>query len=441
MYWKQNLKVWTVMVGWTVCVLPCTQAQNLPSASPSAQQSSRPTRSAVMDMRVPTRLSTPQASLDNNLLITGNVGGAKHFRASVPYRDTRALQTTVPSDSLMDFFRISQTQDFRASSPQAFTPYYSPSTTVAHTAAGHPGIISPRTSLPTFTADGFGRRPTQPAMELTSRETTVSQEDLSDPQKKITPEDRLDSLAERSLFTPSPWQPDGLWQIPDNALQIDARSIEDVNRPSIPSTAADLPIQPQDPNGLDSIVSMRSGQGGQDPNTADTLAGSAYAMTSQMAMHAYAQTKCNHFMHAGETYLKQGRYDKAVDAYSLASVYQSGHILAVAGKSHALLGKRAYSSSALHLIRVLNKLPDYAKTDMGLSDLLGGFELLKDHISRLETYTEGPHVPDLKLLLAFLYVQAGDLGMAQKTMEYVPPDFSYETARLALLEASGRAEG
>ena len=174
----------------------------------------------------------------------------------------------------------------------------------------------------------------------------------------------------------------------------------------------------------------------QDPNGSEMMVGSGYSMTGKIAMQAYAQTKFNTFMKAGEMYLKQGEYDKAVNAYSLASVYQSGHVLAVAGKSHALLARRSYSSSALHLIRALNVLPDYAKTDMGLPDLLGGIKVVKGHIDRLETHTERKHVPELKLLLAFIYVQIGDLGLAQQTLEDVPPDASYEIARVSLLEAS-----
>jgi len=159
-------------------------------------------------------------------------------------------------------------------------------------------------------------------------------------------------------------------------------------------------------------------------------------MTSKMAMQAYAQTKFNGFMKAGEQFLKQGDYAKAADAYSLASVYHSGHALAEAGRSHALMATRAYSTSALYLIRALNGLPDYAKTNMGLSDLVGGPKAIKGHIDRLELCTGDQPVPELKLLLAFVYVQVGDLGLAQKVLKDVPPDSSYEIARVALLEAS-----
>ncbi|MCP4451740.1 MAG: hypothetical protein GY809_09785, partial [Planctomycetes bacterium] len=377
---------------------------------------------------------TGQMAADNNLLITGNVGGAKHFRGSVPYRASSALQAPMPSDSLSTFFRLSQQQNLRTSSPLAYTPYFSATGTATHTQVGQPGIITPATFSQMSPARHMMRHPRPLVLGLTPPDAVTVQETLEEPRRHNTDENWADGLSEGVSL---PFGASALFQLPVTLMQMDVVLTQDVNVAPKNSANTDPLIQSADVNDLDRLQSEpRPYQATQDPNGPEMLTGSAQVMTSKITMQAYAHTKFNTFMKAGEQHLKAGEYAKAADAYSLASVYHSGHALAEAGRSHALMARRAYSTSALHLIRALNGLPDYAKTNMGLSELVGGPKALKGHIDRLESCTEDQPVPELKLLLAFAYVQVRDLGLAQEVLQDVPPDSSYEIARGALLTAS-----
>lgn len=440
MDFKQSNRLRAVAIGLMLFGMPCAQAQIQPKASPDVNREIQIARPAVMDMRLTPQPSTPEMSPDNNLLITGNVGGAKHFRAYVPYGATSALQTGLASESLSPFFRLSQQQGYRSSSLMGYTPYYSATATATHTAVGQPGIITPATFSQRSDTTHFAPQPRPSTMGLASPEVAPSRTGLLSAQRRYVDKNWSETLPEDLLLISATPDIDQLLRMPDRIMRMDVVLTQDVNVPFAHAQRADV-LQTFDANGLDPSRSESAQAAIQDPNASDMMARSAYPMTSKIAMQAYAQTKFNTFMKAGEMYLKQGEYDKAVDAYSLASVYRSHQVLAVAGKSHALLGRRAYSSSALHLIRVLNVLPDYAKTDMGLSDLMGGPKAVKDHIDRLASHAEGKYVPELKLLLAFVYVQMGDVGLAQEVLEDVPPDSSYEIARVALLEASRSVEG
>ena len=440
MYSRQTGRSWAAAIGLAFLGVQCALAQVQSQTSPAVDRELYHARSVVMDMRVPMRQSTEDVFQNNNLLITGNVGGAKHFRPPVPYRANNELKAALPSNSLSNFFRLSQQQDLRTSSPIGYTPYYSATSTVTHMQVGQPGVVTPPTSSQMSPTAYFKPPPSSPLPGLTSQETTGPLESLPEPTRQRGAETWAEDPSEGLLFMPEVPDVAQFLHMPDGTLQMDVVLTPDVNR--VPASSGDTAaaMRIPDPNSLGRTVSRPSLGVGQDPNAPEAMVGSGYAMTSKTAMHTYAQTKFNTFMRAGETYLKQGQYDRAQDAYSLASVYQPGHILAVAGKSHALLAKRAYSSSALHLIRVLDVLPDYAKTDMGLPDLVGGFKAVTDHIKRLESHTEGRYVPELRLLLAFIYLQVGDVGLAQMALKDVPPDSSYETARIALLEASRSVE-
>jgi hypothetical protein len=420
-----------------LCVTRCSIAQIQPKASPVVNREIPNARPVVMDMRMAMRQAQSELSYvnDNNLLITGNVSGGKHFRASVPYSASSALQTSMPSDSLSSFFRLTETQDFRASSPSAYTPYYSPSATAAHTESGQTGIITPVTFSQTPTPMPFTNQLGQPGMGLNSVDPLGTEETLYAPQRRYSDDRVTAKTPSDPWLTPLTPELEKLLQRPMKSMAFDVVLPQDANVTWPESTDPLAEVSDVNGLGLTRAEAERS-RVARDPNASDPLMTVGYSMSSKVAMQAYAQTKFNTFMKAGDTYLKQGQYDKAENAYTLAGVYRSGDALAMAGKSHALLAKRAYSASALYLIRALEALPDYARTDIGLCDQVGGFKPLKGHIDRLEAYTEGKHVSELKLLLAFIYVQVGDFGLAQKALEDVLPDSSYEGARVALMEAA-----
>ena len=86
---------------------------------------------------------------------------------------------------------------------------------------------------------------------------------------------------------------------------------------------------------------------------------------------SYANDKFNEHMRAAEQYLKEGKYYRAADTYTLASIYKSNDPLAYAGKSHALFAAGGYMTSALFLSRALEIFPEYARFKIDLVAMVG----------------------------------------------------------------------
>jgi len=80
---------------------------------------------------------TPGAASDTgNLIVTGNVSGAKQFRAPVPYQSPTRFQGTLGSTSLDSFLRVSAAPPEAGRYSRGYGAFYSPTGTVAKIGAG-----------------------------------------------------------------------------------------------------------------------------------------------------------------------------------------------------------------------------------------------------------------------------------------------------------------
>jgi tetratricopeptide (TPR) repeat protein len=91
-----------------------------------------------------------------NQVITGNVGGGKHFRGVVPYNAISDFSGTTTSTTFNSFLRRSASSGSIGILPGRYSPYYSPSGTVTTTRPGLSSVVRPPTSqIPSRTAEGF----------------------------------------------------------------------------------------------------------------------------------------------------------------------------------------------------------------------------------------------------------------------------------------------
>lgn len=81
----------------------------------------------------------------SGLVVTGNVGGGKHFRGVVPYNAISDFGGTLGSSSLDSFLRRSGSGYYGIYTGRP-TPYYSQTGTVTITRAGRSGVIRPPTT-------------------------------------------------------------------------------------------------------------------------------------------------------------------------------------------------------------------------------------------------------------------------------------------------------
>jgi tetratricopeptide (TPR) repeat protein len=132
---------------------------------------------------------------------------------------------------------------------------------------------------------------------------------------------------------------------------------------------------------------------------------------------SYAKDNFNQHMLAAEQYLKEGKYYRAADTYTLASMYKSNDPLAYAGKSHALFAAGGYMSSALFLSRALEIFPEYARFKIDLVAMVGDRDQVESRIADIEEWIERSHSADLQFLLGYVYYQIGRVEEAKKAID------------------------
>jgi len=131
---------------------------------------------------------------------------------------------------------------------------------------------------------------------------------------------------------------------------------------------------------------------------------------------SYSEDKFNQYLRAAEDYLKQGRYYRAADAYTLASIYKPDDPLVYAGKSHALLAAGEYMSSALFLARALEIFPEYARFKIDIVAMSGNRDMLESRMVDIVQWLKKSNAPELQFLLSYVYYQMNRLEWAKRAV-------------------------
>jgi len=150
---------------------------------------------------------------------------------------------------------------------------------------------------------------------------------------------------------------------------------------------------------------------------------------------SFSNDKFNQHMRAAEVYLKQGRYYRAADSFTLASIYKPDDPLAYAGRSHALFAAGGYMSSALFLSRALEIFPEYARFKIDLVAMVGDRDKLESRIAEVERWLEISGAPELQFLLSYVYFQMGRLERAKEAIDAAYEKLPDSPAVIALKKA------
>lgn len=199
--------------------------------------------------------------------------------------------------------------------------------------------------------------------------------------------------------------------------------------------------------GSQSGVDVSVGSDLGDLSRTDLASRARAIMGEHTSISAFWQEKFDQYVAAGETYLKQGRYYRAVDAFALASIYKSDAPGAHAGRSLALFAAGEYMSSALFLSRALEIYPEYAAAKIDLAATLGNKDKLARRIADAEECLELCREPgsglsgeaELAFLLGYVYYQVDRLGEAKKAIDAAAEKFEIGTSWLAAVHAVKKA--
>ncbi len=370
-------------------------------------------------------ISTPNPiDSSSNLVITGNVTGGKHFRAQIPYGSTTNFRASLGSASLDSFLRYSTPDAIGgpadldhhpwisagssySSTPGQYRPFFSQSGTVATTEAGRQiPVNSLADSKRSIAVDG------SLALPVLSRTPQEMDKLISDELGANLPQlDNLRSLRGeiyttsqremnrwRSLGTKSSESNVGVF--PSSQSGSGQANIRDIDR-LIANIEARTKAQ-------DSSLAVDGTATSSDYTKADiTPSISQRGLVKQAP--SYTEDKFNWYMQAAQLYLKQGRYYRAADSYTMASIYkpdQPSVGLAYAGKSYALLAAGEYMTSALFLSRAIEVLPEYAKLKVDLDDISGNQDKFANRIADVEQRLKISGAAELQFLLGHVYYQS-----------------------------------
>jgi len=146
------------------------------------------------------------------------------------------------------------------------------------------------------------------------------------------------------------------------------------------------------------------------------------------SLESFSQSRFNEHISAAEDHLKAGRYYRAVDSFTLASVYQPNNPVVLAGKGHALFAAGEYMSSALFLARTLTVRPDYMQTKVNLTAMLGGVDKLAERVADVEQWLARSGSAQLQFLLGYVYFRTGRLDRARQAIAAAYEKMPYSPA-------------
>ena len=120
------------------------------------------------------------------------------------------------------------------------------------------------------------------------------------------------------------------------------------------------------------------------------------------ALNAVSKKKFDSCMALAQLDMQQGRYSRAAESFTLASVYNPTDAKPQIGRSRALLAAGEYLGSAVSLAKAIELNPRSALAKSDLIEVLGGVDRCIQRITDLQQQAETNSAPGLQLLLAYV---------------------------------------
>jgi tetratricopeptide (TPR) repeat protein len=392
-----------------------------------------------------------------NLVITGNVAGGMHFRGVVPYSGVTnfsapASALSHTSGAIDSFLRYSaSSQDFGQRSG-GITPYYSPTLTVTKMVPGTRGMVTTQAFSDSGSGAALLREQTgyYRVSQTANRPLSLSQQEM----EKLIEADVARYLRVGEPVSEAQLQ-EQFWQKLRVPMEQRSKPADDQGRLGAEANVAMLLARrPGSGLGLSalgqekntSVANTSEGMQGPDvfermkmqlagpatsveeltvavePNRqavsgVSSRMGAGRILDTYKSFAAYSDDKFNRHIRAAEGYMKEGRYYRAADAYTLATIYKPNDPLGYAGKSQALFAAGEYMSSALFLARALEVFPEYAKVRVDLVGIIGDKDTVENRILEAREWLDKSKSGELEFLLSYVYYQLDRMEFAKQAIE------------------------
>lgn len=364
------------------------------------------------------------SNYSSNDVVTGNVGGGRHFRGYVPYSSSYYVQGA-SSSSVDDFLRRSSSP--RSATTGSYQPYYDPrlavGTEVRQQASGR-AMINPYNpaNLPQTNNTPFSLQP----RPISSRPDDLSQvlkqqmkKGMLDDTSKITGDlnmmakeanRALDSDLEKLKQEMQRDKPQPEQELNDNRyLEIRDQILDEMK------TEQEKAEQLKQEQG-DKTESEQDAGKGDTEQVSPKLDGSGL-LKEHKTFANLAQAKAGQYIDEGMQLIKQGKYYKASDSFSMAAIWQPNNGLVYAGQSWALFNAGEFMSSAYYLGRAIALSPKLAERKIDLSMLTADRDVYENRLLEASEWQKRSGSGELAFLMAYFYWQDDNLSKAQESIQ------------------------
>ena len=154
----------------------------------------------------------------------------------------------------------------------------------------------------------------------------------------------------------------------------------------------------------------------------------------------WAAAKFAEYVEAAEEFLKEGKYYKAADAYTLASVYEPENALAYGGKALALFATGEYMSSSYFLEKAITLSPEYAQRKIDLVAMLVDRDMIENNTIEMATWQQQNKSPELAFLMAYILYQRNLIPAAKVAATLAFEKMKLSPALKSLVQAINSAD-
>jgi hypothetical protein len=407
-----------------------------PVGSPTAVPSA--TRSSL----VPSR---PFESSSGNDIVTGNVGGMKHFRGVVPYSSSYYSSSSARS-SVDDFIRRSYDPIANDRSPGQYRTYYEPrrmtgSSVRADGASSYSPMLSSQGQSNPYTPQMLPQTlNTQYSRQRPLSLNTLEIERILDRQIRLREESKrqLQTSASEEEKEKSPTEPKMEPLFFETYLQSkDLVPVKELPEPKSEKPALPLKEEQEILNTLQQEAAQKlleeetrrrsdllrdqtalsspkqSNQQEASEGLTDAQKAEAAALLSRYkTFEQLAKARREEYLAAAELFLKEGKFYKAADTFALASIWAPGDARPLAGQAFALFAAGEYMSSAFCLSQAIVLNAEVASQKVNLPGLIGDRDVYENRLMEMTTWQERSSSGELAFLMAFVYHHDGKAGKA-----------------------------
>ena len=367
-----------------------------------------------------------------NDIVTGNVGGGKHFRGVVPYGSSYysgAYSGSRGSRSVNNFIRRSAADPIvNDRNPGQTRTYYDPSRSVSSMRRpdGTSGLSNPqltgqgRRTNPYIVPDTATRMVTTPQYQrplsannmdleqILSRREQLRQEaeDQADLTEKESGEKKgfFDEALSPDLFKQEEEQEAEVTLAPEeNALtkilkerqKTDDEQILEMESEEAKTQDEAQPADRTSPES-DLVPKLDIGTLGDEGSK---------VLGEHKTFESLSNEKFTGFMDAAEAFIKDEQFYKAANTYALAIVWKPNDARGYLGQSFSLFAAGEYMSSAYYLSRAFELDPKVTTKKYNLAEFLGNRDVFESRVLEMTTWQERSGSGELAFLLAYISYQ------------------------------------